>query len=172
MSKKHLEKCECGCEEEKCHCDEGEKCCCEDNYSCEDKNEYLELAQRVQAEFDNYRKRSADIVRVARQDGIIDAVVKILPAIDSIEKAKPMIRDKKILEGVELIEKGLKNSLKSLEIEEIESKGQHFDPKYHNVIVVKTDNSLEDGVITDVYQAGYKIRDRIIRYAQVVINKK
>jgi molecular chaperone GrpE len=82
-----------------------------------------------------------------------------------------MIKDKKVLEGLDLIEKELKNSFKNLEIEEIESKGQHFDPKYHNVVAIKQDNTLEDGIVIEVYQAGYKLKDRIIRYAQVVVNK-
>lgn len=169
MSKreKEKEKKECCCENECCN---EHKCDCE--CSCEpEKNEYLEMAQRIQAEFDNYRKRSNDIVKVSRQDGIIDAVLRFLPAIDSIEKAKQMITDKKTLEGIELIEKELKNSLKALNIEEIEAQGKVFDPKFHNVIAVKYDNSLGDSVITDVYQAGYKIGDRVLRYSQVIVNK-
>ncbi len=169
MSKKEheKEKKECCCENECCN---EHKCDCE--CSCEpEKNEYLEMAQRIQAEFDNYRKRSNDIVKVSRQDGIIEAVLRFLPAIDSIEKAKQMITDKKTLEGIELIEKELKNSLKALNIEEIEAQGKVFDPKFHNVIAVKYDNSLGDSVITDVYQAGYKIGDRVLRYSQVIVNK-
>ena len=169
MSKreKEKEKKECCCENECCN---EHKCECE--CSCEpEKNEYLEMAQRIQAEFDNYRKRSNDIVKVSRQDGIIDAVLRFLPAIDSIEKAKQMITDPKTLEGINLIEKELKNSLKALNIEEIEAQGKVFDPKFHNVIAVKYDNSLGDSVITDVYQAGYKIGDRVLRYSQVIVNK-
>lgn len=169
MSKreKEKEKKECCCENECCN---EHKCDCE--CSCEpEKNEYLEMAQRIQAEFDNYRKRSNDIVKVSRQDGIIDAVLRFLPAIDAIEKAKQMITDPKTLEGINLIEKELKNSLKALNIEEIEAQGKVFDPKFHNVIAVKYDNLLGDSVITDVYQAGYKIGDRVLRYSQVIVNK-
>lgn len=180
-SNEKVEKCACGCENEKpkktqnekCTCEyEEKKCICDDQCCCGDEREnYLEIAQRIQAEFDNYRKRSADIVRIAREDGIIDSTMKFLPALDSIQKAKAMIKDDSSLEGVILIEKEIKNSLKNLDIEEIEAMGQHFDPKYHNVIAVKHGNSLEDGIIVDVYQAGYKIKDRIIRYAQVIVNK-
>ena len=169
MSKKEheKEKKECCCENECCN---EHKCDCE--CSCEpEKNEYLEMAQRIQAEFDSYRKRSNDIVKVSRQDGIIDAVLRFLPAIDAIGKAKQMITDPKTLEGINLIEKELKNSLKALNIEEIEAQGKVFDPKFHNVIAVKYDNSLGDSVITDVYQAGYKIGDRVLRYSQVIVNK-
>ncbi len=159
----------CNCKSEK---DVKIQCDCQDCSCQETKENYLEVAQRVQAEFDNYRKRSADIVRIARQDGIIDAVTRFLPALDSFKKAKTMIKDDAILQGINLIEKEIKSSLQTLEIEEIKSEGQHFDPKEHNVVAVKYDNSLEDGIIAEVYQAGYKIRDRIIRYAQVIVNKK
>ena len=188
-----LEKHDCGCGSENCTCGNDCECthehncgcgndcghehgcnCGEDecNCGCGDSNEYLELAQRIQAEFDNYRKRSADIVRTTRLDGIIEAVTKFLPSIDSIAKAKGMIADPKVLEGIELIEKELKNSLKALNIEEIEAEGKVFDPNFHNVIAVTCDNSLEDGVITNVYQAGYKINNKVLRYSQVVVNKK
>lgn len=163
--------CKCDCGEEGCDCD------CEIQEvigeECNEENEnFLVMAQRIQAEFDNYRKRSVEISKNLKQDGIIEAVGKFLPAIDAIKKAKTMIKDKSVLEGVLLIEKELNNSLKTLEIEEIESQGQHYNPKYHNVIAVIEDNSLEDGKIMEVYQAGYKIKDRIIRYAQVIVNKK
>lgn len=175
--------CECGrsCHEEKKDLKENEtkskndakeECSCGEDCTCkQDSNEYLEMAQRIQAEFDNYRKRSADIVRISRQDGIIEAVIKFLPAIDSIQKAKDMITDEKVLEGIDLIEKELKNSLKALGIEEIEAFGKPFDPELHNVIAVKEDNSLEDGTILDVFQAGYKIGSRVLRYSQVIVNK-
>ena len=133
--------------------------------------DYLEMAQRIQSELDNKRKRSADIVRVARIDGIVDAVTKMLPLLDAIKKAKEMIFDKKVLEGLDLIEKEFKTSLTALNIQEIDAKGQKFNPNLHNVIAVINDNSLDDGVITEVYQAGYKLSDRVLRYSQVVVNK-
>ena len=95
----------------------------------------------------------------------------MFPAIDSIEKAKLMIKDEKVLQGVEMIEKDLKQSLKNLHIEEIEVLNKPLDPNVANVIAVINDNSLEDGVVTQVYQAGYKLNDRVLRYAQVVVNK-
>lgn len=149
----------CNCADEKCNCEQDKN------------NEYLLAAQRLQAEFDNYRKRSADIVKNARIDGIVEAVTKMFPAIDSIEKAKLMIKDEKVLQGVEMIEKDLKQSLKNLHIEEIDVLHKPLDPKVANVIAVINDNSLEDGVIAQVYQAGYKLNDRVLRYAQVVVNK-
>ena len=168
--------------EEKCTCENHEhKCCCEnhgeENHTCncekheKENNEYLEMAQRLQAEFDNYRKRSADIVKNARIEGIAECASKVLPALDAFEKAKAIITDEKVLQGVEMIESGLKQSLRTLEIEEIEVLGLPLDPNNANVVAVICDNSLEDGVVAQVYQAGYKLKDRVLRYAQVVVNK-
>lgn len=168
--KKHKHKSH-NCEKNSETCDNEKKY----EYDCgseetEIQEDYLVMAQRIQAEFDNYRKRSAETFKNSKQDGIIEAVGKFLPAIDALQKAKTMIKDKSVLDGIVLIEKEFKNSLKALEIEEIEDEGQ-YNPEYHNVIAVINDNSLEDGKITDVYQAGYKIKNKIIRYAQVIVNK-
>ncbi|MDD4110758.1 MAG: nucleotide exchange factor GrpE [Clostridia bacterium] len=171
--KKH-KKCTCDeCREEKVEQEEKEHCECDcEECTCEQpKDNYLEIAQRIQAEFDNYRKRSADVVKIAKQDGVIEAIEKFLPALDSFKKAKKMIKDEAVLEGVNLVEKEIMNSLKELEVEEIDAKGQQFDPNYHNVVAVKNDNSFGDGIIVEVYQAGYKLKDKIFRYAQVIVNK-
>ena len=170
--KKNLEEEKCSCEKEGCTCGcqtEENVCTC----GCHEKenNEYLEMAQRLQAEFDNYRKRSVDTVKNARLEGIMECASKVLPALDSFEKAKAMITDEKVLAGVEMIENNLKQSLKTLDIEEIEVLGLPLDPNTANVVAVICDNSLEDGVVAQVYQAGYKMKDRVLRYAQVVVNK-
>ena len=170
MSKKEKEE-KCKCED--CACEEKEeKCTCEEKSTNEEKNEYLEMAQRLQADFDNYRKRSSELLKNARIDGMIDAVSKVFPAIDAIEKSKNMITDEKVLEGVNMIEKELRKSLTSLGIEEIEVLGKPLDPNTTNVVAVISDNSLEDGVVAQVFQAGYRLKERVLRYAQVVVNRK
>ena len=135
-------------------------------------DEYKRLLQVVQADFDNYRKRSLTMLNEAKLDGQLNVIMRFLPAFDSFKKAKEMIEDANILKGIEMIENDLLEGLKAFGVERINALGETFDPNLHNVIMVKNDNSLEDDVITDVYQDGYKIKDRVIRYSQVVINKK
>ena len=135
-------------------------------------DEYKRLLQVVQADFDNYRKRSLTALNEAKIDGQINVIVRILPALDSFKKAKEMINDANILKGIEMIENELLEGLKSFGVEKIGGLGEKFDPNYHNAIMVNNDNSLEDDIITDVYQDGYKIKDKVVRYCQVVINKK
>lgn len=176
---KHICECEdCTCEDctcEDCTCD---NCECND-CNCVDKNEtvnetdeYKRLLQVVQADFDNYRKRSLTLMNEAKLDGQINVILRFLPALDSFKKAKEMIDDKNILKGIEMIENEIIDALKSFGVEKIDAMGQKFDTKYHNAIMVKSDNSLEDDVVCDIYQDGYKLNDRVIRYSQVVINKK
>lgn len=164
---------ECGCEDcncEDCNCESGHECECE---ACKTNSgeEYLKMAQRIQADFDNYRKRTADVIKNARIDGIVEATSKMFPAIDAIDKSKNMIKDEKVLEGINMIEKELKQSLTNLGIEEIDVLGKPLNPQFANVVAVVSDNLLEDGVVSQVFQAGYKLNDRVLRYAQVVVNK-
>lgn len=167
--KKNDEQC---CNEEQCCCECGDETCCECEEKANKTDDYKNLLQIVQADFDNYRKRSLQLMNDAKQDGQINAIMRFLPALDSFDKAKPMIEDEKVLKGIEMIEKELYEALKSFGVEKIDQIGEKYNTKYHNVIMVKNDNSLDDDVITDISQAGYKMGDKIIRYAQVVINKK
>ena len=159
--------CECGCCEE---CEDAEK----DYYSAlESKvNEYIRAAQVLQADFDNYRKRAEESIKQARLDGMIDAIVKILPALDSFKNAKTMITDEKVLDGIVMIENQILQSLNSLGVEKIEAVGQKFDPKIHNALAVVKDPNFDDDIVKEEYQAGYKLNDKIIRHSQVIVNKK
>lgn len=134
--------------------------------------EYKNLLQLTQADFDNYRKRSYTLMQNAKTDGELNVIMRFLPALDSFVKAKEMISDKTLLKGVEMIEKDIKESLKSLGVKETNPKGDMFDPQKHNAISVSNNEDLEDDIITDVYQNGYTYKDKVIRYAQVIINKK
>ena len=172
------ESCTCGCQEgqecqcEECHCGE-ESCGCGEECSCHSKEEeYLNMARIIQADFDNYRKKSYEQILQARQEGVIQGIEALFPALDSFKEAKKVITDEKVLEGVEMIEKKILDALKSLGVEKIETEGEHFDHNLHNAIMVINDNSLEDGVITQEFQAGYKFKDKVIRYSQVIVNKK
>ena len=157
---------ECQCHEEECDCEE---CSCE---AINHEEEYLNMARVIQADFDNYRKKSYEQILLARQEGIIQGIEAFLPALDSFNEAKKMITDEKVLEGVEMIEKKIVSALEGLGVEKIEAEGKTFDHNLHSAILISHDNSLEDDVITAEYQAGYKFKDKVIRYSQVIVNKK
>lgn len=134
--------------------------------------EYKNLLQLTVADFDNYRKRSLKMMQEAKIDGELNIIMRFLPALDSFIKAKKVITDDNILKGVEMIEKEIKESLKQIGVKEMIPLGEKFDPMYHNAISVSHNADKEDDIITDVYKNGYIYNDKVIRYAQVIINKK
>lgn len=182
----HEENCKCNencnCEGQ-CKCDEENKCdenctCgeekCQKNCSCgEDKaTEYLDMAKRLQAEFENYRKRTFFELKKAKEDGEINVIEVFLPCLDTFKVAKKSITDPKVLEGVEMIENNISQALEKIGVQKIESVGQKYDPNLHNVIAIANVADKENDIILDEYQAGYKYNDRIIRYSKVIVNKK
>lgn len=182
----HEENCKCNencnCEGQ-CKCDEENKCdenctCgeekCQKNCSCgEDKvNEYLDMAKRLQAEFENYRKRTFFELKKAKEDGEINVIEVFLPCLDTFKVAKKSITDPKVLEGVEMIENNISQALEKIGVQKIESVGQKYDPNLHNVIAIANVADKENDNILDEYQAGYKYNDRVIRYSKVIVNKK
>ncbi len=169
--------CDCGCEDEETkseHCkhhtehDHG-KCC---GHSSSKEEEYLNMARVIQADFDNFRKKSYEQILQARREGEIQAIETFLPALDAFSEAKKMITDEKILQGIEMVEKKILEALEILGVEKIEAVGKPFDHNLHNAIATCNDDSLDDDVVQAEYQAGYKFKDKVIRYSQVIVNKK
>lgn len=134
-------------------------------------DEYLNLARVIQADFDNYRKRSAEQLAKARIDAIAETVEIILPSLDAFKKAKENIKDDNTLQGINMLEKAFNASLEKLGVEKIPAVGEMLDPNVHNVLAVAKDESKEDGVILDEIQTGYKMQSKIIRCSQVLVNK-
>lgn len=160
--------CEC---KEKCECENKEDLSYQTNL--EDKVlEYIQTAQRLQADFDNYRKRAQEQISLSRFDGMIDAIKEFLPALDSLANAKKMITDEKLLEGFVMIENQILNAFTKLGVEKIKTDNQPFDPQLHNALAMQTNADIADNIIVSEYQAGYKLKDKIIRYSQVIVNKK
>lgn len=189
-SKKHSEskdKCHCG---EKCHCDDkcecgdscncdsenkcNDNCCCESNCDCEKNLEqfaYFEMAQRIQAEFDNYRKRTQNSEKEAKMRGICDAVEKFLPVIDSLDNAKRQVSDENFKKALDLVNSQLTQSLTSLGVERIDALGQMFDPNLHNAILAGSDETKPDEMVLEEFQAGFKLDGKVIRHSVVKVNK-
>ncbi len=164
------EECNCG---EECLSDEEKACeCGEEEHDCKCKEEYLQLAQRVQADFDNFRRHALENVKKARIDGQISVIEAFLPCLDIFKEAKKSITDENVLKGVEMVEDKISSSLKELGVEKISSIGEVYNPYKHNVIAVAHVEGQENDVIIDEYQAGYTFADKVIRYAKVIVNKK
>ena len=135
------------------------------------RDEYLTMAQRGAAEFANYKKRNESARAEATDEGIREAASALLPTIDNldraIEAAKGADEHSALLEGVEMTRRILFESLGKLGLEEVPAEGEVFDPEMHNAIM-RADEG-EPGMILEVFQRGYRIRGKIIRYPMVKV---
>ena len=124
------------------------------------------------AEFDNYKKRNAKLWQDAYNEGKADVVLKILPVGDNLDMALTMGLDEKTTEGLKLIKKKFLDVLLQLEIEEINPVGEPFDPNFAEAIMqVEGGEGEESDTVKQVFQKGYKCKDKVIRYAKVSVIK-
>lgn len=135
-------------------------------------SEYLELAQRIKAEFENYKKRNAEVSSQSFDNGVASAITKLLPAIDSFKQAKSSITDENTIKGLDLVLSQILNAFSELGVTKINAEGEIFDPNYHNAVLTGTEPDLPNGLILDEYQEGFIMKgDRVIRHSVVRINK-
>lgn len=133
--------------------------------------EYLNLAQRVQADFDNYRRRNTAVRAEAYEEGKRDTVEKLLPVLDNIERALASAGEEEspLKSGVELVHRGLWETLQKLGVEVIDRAGEVFDPELENAVLQGTEDEGEPGTVCLVLQKGYKVGTRVIRHAMVKV---
>lgn len=128
---------------------------------------------RLYAEYDNYRKRTSAEKLQIYDDATAHAVKELLPLADSLTNALAQFEGKDVPEefskGIELIAQQLKQSFEKLKVEAFCEVGDTFDPELHNAVSMTEDDSLPENSISEVYQKGYKIGDKIIRHAMVVV---
>lgn len=131
------------------------------------KDKYMRLA----AEYDNYRKRTANEKLSLYDDATAKAVTELLPVADSVRMALDNLAnaDPEIVKGIELISNQLDKSFEKLKIESFGKIGDEFDPNLHNAISKVENEELGENTIAQVFQTGYKIGDKIIRHAMVQV---
>ncbi len=132
----------------------------------------MNLARQIQADFENFRRRAGEEVKNSYSKGQASVIEVFLPCLDTFKDAKKMITDENVLKGVEMIEGRIGEALETLGVKKISSIGENYNPHFHNVIAVLSDESKENDIILDEYQAGYTLNDKVIRYAKVIVNKK
>ena len=133
--------------------------------------EYLEMAQRLQAEFDNYRRRNIDLAKNSRQDGIVFAVEQLLPVVDTISSAKKQIVDENFLKSLDLIYKQTIDCFAKIGVTKIDALGKPFNPIYHNAIMAEEVEGTEPDMVVDEFQEGFMLGDRVIRHSVVKVSK-
>jgi molecular chaperone GrpE len=137
-----------------------------------ERDSLLDRLARTQAEFDNARKRAVKEQQEFRDYAVADAVKSLLPALDSLERALQVKSDAVELRGgVELIHKQLLAALAKLSVNPIASKGQPFDPRYHEAIEMVETSDAPDHQVIEELQRGYRFKDRLLRPAMVKVAK-
>jgi molecular chaperone GrpE len=134
-------------------------------------NRYL----RLQADFDNFRRRSRIELEASAKYRAQNIISDLLPAIDNFERALKMDVDneqaKSLKQGVEMVYRSLLDALKNEGVEVIESVGKEFDPHLHQAVMQAEDENFGPNIVVEEFQKGYMLKDRIIRPAMVKVNQ-
>jgi molecular chaperone GrpE len=140
--------------------------------TAEERDQYLALAQRTQADFENYRKRVAREAAAAQERGVTGLAKELLPALDNLDRAlDAAAKDDPLLEGVRLVRAELSAALARVGIESFCPIGETFDPELHEAVATaeQGEDGHPSGSIVEVYQHGYRLGNSIIRPARVVV---
>lgn len=125
---------------------------------------------RLAAEYDNFRKRTAKEKDGIWNDATAAAVTALLPVFDNLERAlKQETADAAYKKGVEMTMTGLRDALTRLGVEEIPAQGETFDPNLHNAVMHCEDENAEENTIVEVFQQGFKLGDKVLRFAMVKV---
>ena len=134
--------------------------------------DYKDKWMRNVAEFDNYKKRNANQWSEAFNEGIASVIIKILPVGDNLDWALGLGLDEKTAEGIKKIRAKFDDTLKSMDIEEINPVGEVFDPNIAEAVMqVPAEEGEQSDTVKQVFQKGYRKKDKIIRYATVSVIK-
>lgn len=136
-------------------------------------DEYKNMLQRIAAEFDNYKKRTAREKDSLYSEAVSDTISAFLPVVDNIERAIKACEmentQEAMVEGVEMINKQVMETLSKLEVEQIDCIGKNFDPNLHNAVMHVEDDSFGQNVVIEEFQKGYIYKDKVIRHSVVKV---
>ena len=137
-----------------------------------EREEYLALAQRTQADFENYRKRAARDAAAAGERAKTGFVRELLPALDNLERALTSAQDGEghLAGGVELVHAELIGVLSRNGVEPFDPSGERFDPEQHEALSTRPDEGSDAGVVLDVVERGYRLNGTVLRPARVVVS--
>ena len=133
--------------------------------------EYLAMAQRVQADFENYRKRNESVRADSFAEGRRDVATVMLPVLDNLERAVAAAEgaDEALKSGVELVLRQMNEVYQKLNVTVIDRLGEKFDPNLENAVLQGTAEEGEPGTVCQVLQKGYRMGDRVLRHAMVKV---
>ncbi|HET9153440.1 MAG TPA: nucleotide exchange factor GrpE [Solirubrobacterales bacterium] len=136
------------------------------------KEEYLELARRTKADFENFRKRASAQAQEAQARGKIEVAREVIDAVDNLERALEAADGSgdSLRSGVEMVLGGLRETLSRNGVEAVDPEGDRFDPTKHEALSTQPVEGTESGVVVEVLQKGYALGDQLVRPARVVVS--
>lgn len=141
----------------------------------QEKDDLYHRLLRVQAEYDNFRKRTQKEKEADRKYKSQSIVTELLPVVDNFERALQVeVKDesaKSVVEGLNMVYRQLKDALQKEGVEEIKTEGEVFDPHLHQAVMQVEDEQYESNTVVEELQKGYKLKDRVIRPAMVKVNQ-
>ena len=135
-------------------------------------SEEQEKYMRLYAEYDNFRKRSAKEREGVYADAYCDALVQILPILDTLERAAQFSTEdaeSAMAKGLELTLKSFVETMNKMGVYEIEALGKEFDPNFHNAVMHVDDESVGENIVVEVFMKGYKRGDKVLRHSMVKV---
>ncbi|MEA2158062.1 MAG: molecular chaperone GrpE [Solirubrobacteraceae bacterium] len=146
-------------------------------------DEYLELAKRTKADFENYRKRAAREIAAAQERGIAKLAKELLPGVDDLDRALEAAEqaaaaqagngagemESQLVSGIKLVHADVIAGLARVGIERFSPHGERFDPQHHEAVAQQPVEGAESGTIVEVYQRGYRLGETVLRPARVVV---
>ncbi|MBS3119599.1 nucleotide exchange factor GrpE [Candidatus Woesearchaeota archaeon] len=136
-------------------------------------DEYKEMLQRLQAEFENYKKRQEKELGQQKQAALALFVAKLLPVLDSFEQAvKAAEKEDAVSEGFGLIYLQLSSMLEGQGLRKIEALGKQFDTSMHEAMMTDSQDGKPNNIITEEFQQGYTFNGIVLRHSKVRVNKK
>jgi molecular chaperone GrpE len=134
------------------------------------RDDYLALAQRTQADFENYRKRMARENAAAVDRGMAKLAKELLPALDHLELAlKAAAGHEDVVKGFAMVGEEIRNALGKVGIQPFSPAGEAFDPNEHEAMASQPTDGAEPGTVVQVYQSGYRINGAVLRPARVIV---
>ena len=125
---------------------------------------------RLQADFENYKKRNRDTAKVMYDEGVADAIEGILPTLDNLEMAILSQKDESFRQGLELVKKAFLDALAKFGVQEIDALGKEFDPNIHEAVMNK-DDPENAGKVVQVLKKGYIRNGKVLRHPLVVVGQ-
>lgn len=137
-----------------------------------ERDEYLDLARRSQADFENYRKRAARETAAAGERAKSGLVRELLPIVDNLERALASAEEgeQHLAEGVRLVHSELIAVLERNGVQQFDPAGNRFDPAEHEALSMRAEDGAEPGMVLDVVEKGYRANGTVLRPARVVVS--